>query len=306
MKYNSGSAFRHALEDRLRQQSLQSGLPLVRLRKMVAFDRFLARLVSGSPTGWVLKGGLVLQLRLEKGARTTKDMDLLSLVDQEDIYPTLLTASRLNLEDWFLFEVARPIKSSIENFGGIRFRLRALLDGRTFEEFHLDAGVGDPIIGPVEYLRTPALLEFAGIQPIVVPCYPITQQIAEKVHALTLFLPSGESSRVKDFADILLMAELGEVDGKLLVQAIQATFDARQTHSIPEKFPDMPTSWSLPFRKIAEEVDMNYRTLEDANNAVKRFLNPILSGERLTQFLAHIRPFQPVAFFPVVLPHADP
>ena len=66
MKYNSGSAFRRALEDRLRNQSLQSGVPLVRLRKMVAFDRFLARLIQSSPDEWVLKGGLALQLRLEK------------------------------------------------------------------------------------------------------------------------------------------------------------------------------------------------------------------------------------------------
>lgn len=41
MKYLSGGAFRRALEDRLRSMSIQRGIPLVRLRKMVAFDRFL-------------------------------------------------------------------------------------------------------------------------------------------------------------------------------------------------------------------------------------------------------------------------
>jgi len=77
MKYTSGSAFRRSLEDRLRHQSLEAGIPLIRLRKMVAFDRFLARLFHCSPNEWVLKGGLAWQLRLDKGTRTTKDIDLL-------------------------------------------------------------------------------------------------------------------------------------------------------------------------------------------------------------------------------------
>ena len=44
MTYNTGAIFRRALEDRLRMQSLQTGAPLVRLRKLVVFDRFLIRL----------------------------------------------------------------------------------------------------------------------------------------------------------------------------------------------------------------------------------------------------------------------
>ncbi len=86
MKYNSGAAFRRALEDRLRARSLQTGLPLVRLRKMIAFDRFLARLLLHQPDEWVLKGGLALQLRLGDSARTTKDIDMLVLVHQQDIF----------------------------------------------------------------------------------------------------------------------------------------------------------------------------------------------------------------------------
>lgn len=39
------------------------------------------------------------------------------------------------------------------------------------------------MVEPAENLTTPALLEFAGISPTIVPCYPLTQQIAEKVHA---------------------------------------------------------------------------------------------------------------------------
>src|SRR4030067_3204577 len=79
MKYDSGSAFRRALEDRRRTHSLHSGIPLLRLRKMVAFDRFLARLLQHQPEGWMLKGGLALQLRLGTETRTTKDVDMLMI-----------------------------------------------------------------------------------------------------------------------------------------------------------------------------------------------------------------------------------
>jgi hypothetical protein len=63
MKYQTGGAFRRALEQRLYNQSLQTGVPLARLRKMVTFDRFLARLFRSQPDDWVVKGGLALQLR---------------------------------------------------------------------------------------------------------------------------------------------------------------------------------------------------------------------------------------------------
>ncbi len=56
MKYKTPAAFRRTLEERLRQQSLETGQPLARLRKMVAFDRFLARLVKKEPHAWILKG----------------------------------------------------------------------------------------------------------------------------------------------------------------------------------------------------------------------------------------------------------
>lgn len=75
MRYATGSDFRRALEERLRVLSVDAGVPLSRLRKTVAFDRLLARLVSGAPEVWALKGGLALQVRLAGRSRTTKDVD---------------------------------------------------------------------------------------------------------------------------------------------------------------------------------------------------------------------------------------
>ena len=92
--YQSGAAFRRALEDRLASQSAKTSMPLIRLRKLVVFDRFLARLVELGSDTWLLKGGLVLQLRLSQHARTTKDMDLLALIAENMMIngPALRTA----------------------------------------------------------------------------------------------------------------------------------------------------------------------------------------------------------------------
>lgn len=284
MKYSSGAAFRRALEDRLRARSLKSSVPLVRLRKMVAFDRFLARLFLRQTDNWIVKGGFALQLRLGDRARTTKDIDMLALPQKQEIYPALRQAGILDLGDWFLFDVADSgigdsAEHTLRDFGGARYQLQALLDGRTFEKFHIDIGVGDPLIDPVEHLKTPAMLAFAGLEPTLVPCYPITQQIAEKLHAYTRPYLSGQSTRVKDFVDILLLAELRAFDGESMFRAMETTFSVRQTHALPTKLPSSPKEWSRPFRRMADEVGLGYSSLVEANEAVGQFLNPLLSGK---------------------------
>jgi hypothetical protein len=222
-------------------------------------------------------------LRLVDKARTTKDIDVLVLAKFRDILALLRDAGKFDLQDWFGFEVEQSGDQAPDEFGGNRFHIRALLDGRTFEDFHIDVGMGDPVIDPIDQLAGPALLDFAGIQPTLVPCYPITQQIAEKVHAYTRSNVSGESSQVKDFVDILLLVELGKIDSDHLYHAIQATFDARKTHQLPREIPDPPVEWSRPFHRLATEVSLGYQTLGEANIAIEAFLNPLFSEKSIDQ-----------------------
>ena len=64
MRYKTPRAFERALSDRLKRQAAEEGVDLDRLRKRVAFERFLARLFHQAPYRWVLKGGYALELRL--------------------------------------------------------------------------------------------------------------------------------------------------------------------------------------------------------------------------------------------------
>jgi hypothetical protein len=281
MKYTTAGAFRQALEERLRQQTFAAHPGLTRLRKMIAFDRFLARLAGKEPTSWVLKDGFAIQLRFGAQARATKDIDLAVLKNwsAEEAADWLRDAASLDLRDWCEFEISEPSEAATgAPKAGFRFPVRCLLDGRAFENFHLDVGIGDVILDSPELVTGPPLLDFAEITPATVPCYPRTAQIAEKVHTYTRTYASGLTSRARDLADVLLAASIAAFQSSNLRRAMQATFAARGTHALPESFPDPPKHLSGPYRKLAREMDLTWKTISDAGEAAARFLNPVLKG----------------------------
>lgn len=101
--YASPDAFKQALEQRLRS-SAKTGTEFARKRQLLVFDRFLARIDAVLGDAATLKGGLVLELRLER-ARTTKDVDLRMEGSPEDVLVKLQEAGRRNLGDFMTFEV---------------------------------------------------------------------------------------------------------------------------------------------------------------------------------------------------------
>jgi hypothetical protein len=104
-KYASPEAFKQALEQRLRAEA-KSGAAFARRRQFLVFDRFLARLVQLLGDAVTLKGGLVLELRLDR-ARTTKDIDLRLTGSADGVLARLQEGARLDLGDFFTFEVGR-------------------------------------------------------------------------------------------------------------------------------------------------------------------------------------------------------
>lgn len=134
------------------------------------------------------------------------------------------------------------------------------------------------MIEPAEMLETPPFLAFAGIPPVTVPCYPLTQHLAEKVHAYVRPRVTGESTRVKDLVDIILIAEHMVINGLTLRTAIQATFTTQGAGESPTSLPAPPPSWALTFRKLAEEVGLRCTILTEADRAARRFLEPVLDG----------------------------
>ncbi len=68
--YKTPQALRTALETRLQDLARRGATDIQRLRRRVAFDRFLARLFVAEPPEryhWFLKGGYAMELRTALG-----------------------------------------------------------------------------------------------------------------------------------------------------------------------------------------------------------------------------------------------
>jgi hypothetical protein len=101
--YATPQAFKAALEQHLRDRS-SAGADFARRRQLLVFDRFLARVAQSLGDAATLKGGLVLELRLER-ARTTKDIDLRLVGAPDGILERMQAAGRIDLGDFMTFEV---------------------------------------------------------------------------------------------------------------------------------------------------------------------------------------------------------
>jgi hypothetical protein len=280
MKYGTAAAFRQALDDRLKAQSEQSGLALARLRKRVAFELFLRRLVVVAPDRWVLKGALALDFRFKATSRPTKDMDLGRTDDEDAAIEDFTAAQELVLDDFFSFAVMRTDDlDDADDFRAIRFHVTAELAGRVFDQFAVDVGFVDSITTESEEIESSDLLSFAGIEPVRIPALPLPQHIAEKVHAYTRTYGESEraSTRPKDLADILLIAGSERIDAAALRDALEATFSERKQQPLPAALPPPPEAWREPYRRLATEVAVE-ADLENAYALAGEFIDPILAG----------------------------
>ena len=260
-KYATATAFRRALEDRLKLISGKERLTIERVRREAAFDRLLARLFARADAPWVLKGGYALELRM-KEARATRDIDLalrhtLGKTKGSDlndaIRKTLQEAARMDLGDFFVFEFGEITQDlDAAPYGGARFPVLASMDERTFSKFHLDVGAGDVVLTPVDTTRGRDWLGFAGIAAPEFPTVSPDQHFAEKVHAYTLPRPS-QNSRVRDLIDMILLIDSNKLDQRRVSEALRATFERRRTHPPPSSLERPPQSWKDPFAALARE-----------------------------------------------------
>jgi hypothetical protein len=263
--YTSPGAFRQALEERLKTISRQEGTDFQRLCRQVAFDRFLARLVS-APTGdWILKGGYAMELRFVT-ARSTRDLDFtLRSGNTESALDHLQRAGVREIGDFFSFRVGEAMMDlDAAPYGGARYPVESRLDGRTFVKFHVDVGIGDVILEPVEVMATRDWLTFAEIAAPSITMIAREQQFAEKIHAYTIPRPSA-NSRVRDLVDLHLLIASGSLDASLCAEALRRTFERRNTHELPKELVPPPADWDRPFRVLAEEcrIDIGYREAFD-------------------------------------------
>ena len=102
--YDSAAAFKEPLEQRLRTRT-PKGTIVARTHQLLVFDRFLSRIANVFGDAVTLKGGMALELRIDR-ARTTKDIDLRMIGSSSNVLTRLQQTARLDLNDFQSFEIA--------------------------------------------------------------------------------------------------------------------------------------------------------------------------------------------------------
>jgi len=282
--YATPAGFKAALEERLRNSS-KSGIELGRRRQLLVFDRFLARVTRVLGKAAMLKGGLVLELRLER-ARTTRDVDLRLDAPPEDTLARLQEAGRADLADFMTFEIQAAAQQPEIDFhgtreNGFRYRAECRLAGQIYgQRFGVDVAFADPVLGEPDVVVGQDVLSFAGIDPPKLRLYPVETHLVEKIHAYTL--PRDRpNSRVKDLPDLALLGTIRSLEAMRVRKALQQTFSFRKTHELPQSLPAPPAAWARPYARMAEDDELPWRKLEEVTLAARAFLDPLLGGARM-------------------------
>ncbi len=279
--YETPTALRRALEDRLMAAVWGSGGDLQRMRRQAAFDRLLCRLFHEPDAPWLLKGGYAMELRIQ-AARTTRDVDLAirnlpsKKWDNDVIRGLLETAASVDLKDGFEFTIGAPsMDLDAAPYGGSRFPVEAQMAGRRFASFHLDVSAGDVLREPFEILEGQDWLGFAGIAKAKMPAVSREEQFAEKLHAYTLPRTGRPNTRAKDLVDMVLLFDSGKMDQARLAENIKATFRRRGTHDVPASLPLPQAGWETTFAEMAAECGLD-RNMVEHHRRLAGFLATVL------------------------------
>lgn len=238
-------------------RGLPRGAIVARTQQLLVFDRLLARVVEVFGDSVTLKGGVALELRLDR-ARTTNDVDLRLMGSSNDTLARLQQAARHDLGDFMIYEIVPDaehpeIEADGMKYEGRRFRAECRLAGKIYgQRFGVDVAFGDPIFGEPDSVVAEDVLGFAGIAPPALRIYPLETHIAEKLHAYTL-PRKRPNSRIKDLPDLGLLAGVRSIDVMQLRSALEQTFAFRATHEIPSTLPEPPAGWQAPYAALARD-----------------------------------------------------
>lgn len=196
-----------------------------------ALQRLLYRLsISEYHNQFVLKGAWLFVVWNNILHRPTRDLDLLGYGanDQQSLLTLFKAVVTIDVEqeDGLVFDAssfsAEPIKKD-GDYQGMRIQGKAILDSAIIP-LQVDIGFGDAVTPAAQMAALPSLLDLPAAQLRV---YPVYTAVAEKFQAMVHL---GEiNSRIKDFYDLLIIANTQTLNSDNLQAAIQATFERRNT-----------------------------------------------------------------------------
>lgn len=246
-----------AIEQRLFNQSTESGVSLDRLRRRVIFERIVARLQAAEPSRWVLKGGMALEVRLGDDARLTKDIDLglrAEVSGREDLQERLVDALTLDpFNDMFVLTAGAVTRLMEDGAGQMTWRssVAASLALKPFGRVQLDVSPRPHELTQTEVVPLPNSLAFAGIDSPKIEIIDVNRHGAEKYHAMLKDFGDRENSRVRDLVDLVILVEHGLLEPRELAAAIVRVWRDRDGVDPPPNLPPLPESWHPRFERLA-------------------------------------------------------
>ena len=219
-----------SVKERLRNIASQTSKEFQSVIRQYVQERFLFRLSKSIyEKNFILKGALLFVAHDISRNRPTRDIDFLGSSisnDINDIKEVVKEILEIEFEDGLKFDTDSVEAENIVedgDYNGIRVKFYAYMENSK-ERVQLDIGFGDKITaGPIE-IKFPTLLDFAAPK---IKVYSIETAIAEKFEAIVSL--QLQSSRMKDFYDVLFFAENYEFKKDLLQKALSATFNHRST-----------------------------------------------------------------------------
>ncbi|MCJ7552533.1 MAG: nucleotidyl transferase AbiEii/AbiGii toxin family protein [Ignavibacteriaceae bacterium] len=275
-----------SVKERLKNISIKTGKEYQSVIRQFIQERFLYRLSESLySNNLILKGALLFIAHDISRNRPTRDIDFLgSSISNEikDIIEVIKEIIDSNYEDGIRFDSGRVEAENIFEDGdykGVRIKFYAYLENSR-ERVQLDIGFGDKITaGPVE-IEFPTLLDFPAPKLKV---YSIETAIAEKFEAIVSL--QLQTSRMKDFYDILFFAEHYKFQKDILSKAIQITFknrstDIKQYKNIFEtKFKDGERFQNL-WKAFLERNKLDFnKTFSEVVSEIHSFIEPTFDSK---------------------------
>lgn len=228
-----------SVKQKLRNVSAETGKDFQFVFRQFIQERFLYRLSKSLyADNLILKGALVFVAHNISRHRPTRDIDFLGSSisnDKDEIKKLVQEILKIDVDDGLRFDDGAGdnvgvgegvnVEDIDENgdYKGVRVKFNAYLENSR-ERVQLDVGFGDKIVGgPIE-IDFPSLLDFPAPK---IKVYSVESAIAEKFEAIVSLLL--QTSRMKDFYDILFFAENYEFKKNKLKEAIVTTFKHRRT-----------------------------------------------------------------------------
>jgi len=240
------------LEKTLARVAREQGLDQERLRRWVPFLALCGVLEHAVETGvidtYYLKGGVAMELRFARAARTTKDFDLGLQGDRTERIRRLDEVLKLGFDD-FTFRL-KPEIHQMELADTVRVEVAVEYRTRAWQTVDIDLGPGEA--WEVDLVE-PAITGLAEMGLPMTPhvrCLGINEQTAQKLHACTG--PQRED-RARDVLDILVVDMLGQLDYARARVSAERIFRERATHAFPPSA-SLPAEWRRELENLAQEL----------------------------------------------------